>query len=72
MVLDIEPLGPSNSRHALAEVQLARMSDFGRNDTVFYSRTHLGNVLHTGGEAGWKLGLTLGFVPVMAEKAAAF
>ncbi len=28
--------------------QVARSSDFGRNDTVYYVRTHLGNILHPG------------------------
>ncbi|EFJ40518.1 hypothetical protein VOLCADRAFT_69446, partial [Volvox carteri f. nagariensis] len=52
IVLDIEPLpvpqGNSNSRYLLSEAQVARMSDFGRNDTVFHTRTHLGNILHPG------------------------
>lgn len=35
-------------RWALAEAQVARKSDLGRNDTTFYARTHLGNILHPG------------------------
>lgn len=48
IVLDIEPIGPANNRMALAEATVARISDFGRNDTVFYTKTHLGNILHPG------------------------
>jgi nonsense-mediated mRNA decay protein 3 len=60
VVLDIEPIhgggggfhGSSSSgssgRWSLAEAQVARKSDFGRNDTVFFARTHLGNILHPG------------------------
>jgi hypothetical protein len=36
-------------RFALAEATVARASDFGRNDTTYYTRTHLGHVLHPGG-----------------------
>ena len=35
-------------RFALAEATVARASDFGRNDTTFFVRTHLGHVLHPG------------------------
>ena len=60
VVLDIEPIhggggggyGSSSSgssgKWCLAEVQVARKSDFGRNDTVFFARTHLGHILHPG------------------------
>jgi hypothetical protein len=64
IVLDIEPLhgaggggggggyGSSSSgssgKWSLAEAQVARKSDFGRNDTVFFARTHLGHILHPG------------------------
>ncbi|GIL64428.1 hypothetical protein Vafri_18352 [Volvox africanus] len=54
VVLDIEPVPGAhgnNSRFQLAEAQVARLSDFGRNDTVFYARTHLGNILHPGDTA---------------------
>lgn len=57
VVLDIEPLaapqGCGTSRYQLAEAQVARASDFGRNDTVYFCRTHLGHVLHPGGW-GWR------------------
>lgn len=59
IVLDIEPLhgggaqyggssSGSSGKWCLAEAQVARKSDFGRNDTVFFARTHLGNILHPG------------------------
>ncbi len=32
----------------LAEAQVARESDFGRNDKVFYVKTHLGHLLNPG------------------------
>ncbi|PNW72682.1 hypothetical protein CHLRE_15g640250v5 [Chlamydomonas reinhardtii] len=40
--------GGGSGRYQLAEAQIARVSDFGKNDTVFYVRTHLGNILHPG------------------------
>jgi nonsense-mediated mRNA decay protein 3 len=62
VVLDIEPLQGSagsgygafaqgGTRWCLAEAQVARKSDFGRNDTVFYTKTHLGHILHPGEES---------------------
>jgi nonsense-mediated mRNA decay protein 3 len=48
VVLDIEPLAAPQGRWQLAEAQVARVSDFGRNDAVFFARTHLGNLLHPG------------------------
>ena len=35
-------------RFQLAEATVARASDFGRNDTTYFTRTHLGHVLHPG------------------------
>lgn len=76
VVLDIEPIhggggggggygssSSSSGKWCLAEVQVARKSDFGRNDTVFFARTHLGHILHPGGlglcvlEVGWGAGI---------------
>ena len=52
MVLDIETESPEitidGSRYQLAYAQVARMSDFGKNDTVFTVRTHLGHRLNPG------------------------
>lgn len=48
IVMDIEPLGVEKARWALAEVTVARASDLGSNDQTYYTRTHLGNVLHAG------------------------
>jgi nonsense-mediated mRNA decay protein 3 len=47
-VIDVEPLGPVRGKYALADIQVARVSDFGRNDTVFFARSHLGRVLNPG------------------------
>lgn len=53
VVLDIEPVrgAPSHGKFQMAEAQVARVSDFGRNDTVFFTKTHLGNLLHPGDTA---------------------
>ncbi|KAF6250964.1 hypothetical protein COO60DRAFT_1678393 [Scenedesmus sp. NREL 46B-D3] len=62
VVLDIEPLqgaagsgygafAQGGTRWCLAEATVARKSDFGRNDNVFFTKTHLGHILHPGGLA---------------------
>lgn len=65
VVLDVEPIDGSSYAHsggggggkggtkklALAEVQLARVTDFGANDKTVFARTHLGNLLHPGDHA---------------------
>ncbi|ORZ40245.1 RNA binding protein [Catenaria anguillulae PL171] len=43
-VIDVEPSGLVRGKYALADVQVGRCSD----DSVFWARTHLGNVLHVG------------------------
>jgi len=50
VVLDIEPVrGYQNQgRWVLAEVQVAKESDFGRNDKVYFAKTHLGHLLSPG------------------------
>jgi len=48
IVMDIDLLGPQKGRWALAEATVARASDLGSNDKTYYTRTHLGNVLHPG------------------------
>jgi nonsense-mediated mRNA decay protein 3 len=47
-VLDIEPLGVHKGRFFLAEATVARSSDLGLNDNTFYTKTHLGGILHPG------------------------
>lgn len=47
-VMDIEPIGPQKGRFLLAEATIARSSDLGVNDTTYFTRTHLGAVLHPG------------------------
>jgi nonsense-mediated mRNA decay protein 3 len=51
VVLDIEHdrgVGSSSGKFALADVQVARIADFGKNDTTFSGRTHLGHLLKVG------------------------
>jgi nonsense-mediated mRNA decay protein 3 len=48
VVLDIDLTGVEKGRWALAEATVARASDLGRNNKTFFTRTHLGNVLHPG------------------------
>ncbi|PIN13657.1 NMD protein affecting ribosome stability and mRNA decay [Handroanthus impetiginosus] len=52
IVFDIEPFSPEvnvgGSRHVLANAQVARVSDFGKNDTIFNITTHLGHILKPG------------------------
>ncbi|CAH0513878.1 unnamed protein product [Peronospora belbahrii] len=63
IVLDVEPAEPRDLRHGgpatdserglkpkfiVADVEVARASDFGVNDTTFQVRTHLGGVLAAG------------------------
>jgi nonsense-mediated mRNA decay protein 3 len=48
IIMDIEPTGPQKGRWLLAEATVARASDLGSNDKTYYTRTHLGNVLHPG------------------------
>lgn len=55
IVLDIEQESPEisidGSRYQLAYAQVARVSDFGKNDTIFTVRTHLGHLLNPGDHA---------------------
>ncbi|CAG8961559.1 hypothetical protein HYFRA_00006093 [Hymenoscyphus fraxineus] len=48
VVMDIEPIGGQKGKWLLAEATVARASDLGSNDKTYYTRTHLGNVLHPG------------------------
>lgn len=52
IVLDVDNVSSevnvSGSRYCLADVQVARVSDFGRNDIIFNIRTHLGHLLSPG------------------------
>jgi len=60
MVMDIEPVGQSNGRFFLAEATVARTSDLGSNDITYFTRTHLGGVLHVGDVAlGYHLAGTI-------------
>lgn len=53
IVLDIEPISSSEvtiggSKYVLADAQVARVSDFGKNDMIFNVKTHLGHILNAG------------------------
>ncbi|KAL8699961.1 MAG: hypothetical protein Q9201_005710 [Fulgogasparrea decipioides] len=48
IVMDIEPTGVQKGRFFLAEATVARASDLGSNDTTYFTRTHLGGILHPG------------------------
>ncbi|KAL3825055.1 hypothetical protein ACJIZ3_021084 [Penstemon smallii] len=55
IVLDIEAvsyeINVSGFKYVLADAQVARVSDFGKNDTIFNIRTHLGHLLSPGDNA---------------------
>jgi nonsense-mediated mRNA decay protein 3 len=48
VVLDMELMEQNNGRFHLAEVTVAKASDLGVNDQTYFTRTHLGGVLHPG------------------------
>ncbi|MDI1486337.1 MAG: ribosome-binding protein [Ramalina farinacea] len=48
VVMDIELTKIQKGRFHLAEATVARASDLGANDTTYFTRTHLGGVLHPG------------------------
>ena len=52
VVLDVEVVSSEvnvgGSRYVLADAQVARVSDFGKNDTIFSVRTYLGHLLNPG------------------------
>ncbi len=48
VIVDITLTGKTKGKWALAEAQVARSSDFGVNDSIFHTITHLGNYLHPG------------------------
>ncbi|KAJ3451080.1 60S RIBOSOMAL EXPORT PROTEIN NMD3 [Anaeramoeba flamelloides] len=48
MVVDIEYTNIRLGKYMLAEVSVSRLSDIENNDTVFITKTHLGNLLNVG------------------------
>lgn len=52
IILDIEVEASSvnvgGMKYCLADAQVARVSDFGKNDMIFNVKTHLGHLLHPG------------------------
>ncbi|VFQ74352.1 unnamed protein product [Cuscuta campestris] len=55
IVLDVELVSSEvtvgGSKYAMADVQVARLSDFGKNDIMFTVRTHIGHLLKSGDNA---------------------
>lgn len=55
IVLDVEivssEVNVGGSKYAVADAQVARVSDFGKNDIIFNIRTHLGHILNPGDHA---------------------
>jgi nonsense-mediated mRNA decay protein 3 len=58
VVLDVEPVTAADGKtpltfgkYALADATIARVRDFGVNDTVYITRTHLGHLLQPGDNA---------------------
>ena len=48
IVLDVESTGYSRGNKVLADITIARSTDLGVNDQVYYIKSHLGAVLHAG------------------------
>jgi nonsense-mediated mRNA decay protein 3 len=52
VVMDIEPIhGTEMGKFQLADCEIARASDLGVNDVTFFTKTHLGKILHPGDSA---------------------
>jgi len=56
IVLDVEPMENLKGRFRMADVTVARESDFGTSDRTYYVRSFLGSVL--------KPGMSTDFVPI--------
>lgn len=48
IVLDMETTPVQNGKWRLCEMTVARAADLGHNDTTYFTRTHLGHLLHPG------------------------
>lgn len=48
IVLDVDPTGLTKGRWVLADITVARASDLGSNDQIYYVRSHLGALCHPG------------------------
>lgn len=44
-ILDVESTGERNGKFSGAEITAAKSSDFGSNDKVVFTKSHLGNIL---------------------------
>lgn len=50
-VLDVEFVGQTKGKWALADIEVARSSDMGSNDDTYWVTSHLGGLLHPGDTA---------------------
>jgi len=48
IVMDVESTGQRKGKWILCEVTVARAADLGVNDKTYFTRTHLGSLLHAG------------------------
>eukprot|EP01134_Creolimax_fragrantissima_P008096 CFRG8096T1 len=51
IILDIDTTGERKGKFALADVEVARVQDFGVNNNTFQTKTHLGHLLNVGDSA---------------------
>jgi len=51
IIMDVELTGVRKGKWLLSEVTVARASDLGVNDQTYFTRTHLGGILHPGDSA---------------------
>ena len=48
VVMDIEPVGRTNGRFVLADATVMRASGVGSDEDTYFTRTHLGGIVHVG------------------------
>ncbi|KAH3899322.1 probable 60S ribosomal export protein NMD3 [Saccharomycodes ludwigii] len=48
IALDVDPTGEVKGKKVLADITVARASDLGVNDQIYYVRSHLGAIIHPG------------------------
>ncbi|KAF9577691.1 hypothetical protein BGW38_006935, partial [Lunasporangiospora selenospora] len=50
-VVNVEPCGPVRGKYVLADIEVQKVQDVGRNDTSYFARSHLGGILNPGDSA---------------------
>lgn len=48
IVMDVEPTGQTKGKWVLGQIEVAKASDLGVNDKTYFTRTHMGGLLHAG------------------------